>query len=105
MISMSWPAPPSPHVSARRFLASSDLSGHSSCVAGSQCPPTRVWTYEGGLPGPCIQQVKGRGSVVRFVNHLQDTGDMGIPTSIHLHGMASLPQYDGYADDLIHFDH
>ncbi|KEF40645.1 MAG: bilirubin oxidase [Cyanobium sp. CACIAM 14] len=66
---------------------------------------TPVWTYDGLLPGPCIRQTKGRGSVVRFVNLLQDSSGLGVDTSIHLHGMASLPQYDGYAEDLIPFEH
>ena len=64
---------------------------------------TTVWTYDGLVPGPCIRQAKGRASVVRFVNELQDSSGNGIPTSIHLHGVASLPQYDGYAEDLILF--
>jgi FtsP/CotA-like multicopper oxidase with cupredoxin domain len=66
---------------------------------------TPVWTYDGLLPGPCIRQKKGRASVVRFVNLLQDSSGHGIDTSIHLHGVASLPQYDGYAEDLIPFQH
>ena len=57
---------------------------------------TEVWAYNGISPGPTIKQRVGRQSVVRFINNSVDT-----PTSIHLHGMASLPQYDGYAEDLI----
>jgi FtsP/CotA-like multicopper oxidase with cupredoxin domain len=62
---------------------------------------TEIWGYNGITPGPTIRQRGGkledgnRQSVVRFINHLD------IDTSIHLHGMASLPQYDGYANDLI----
>jgi spore coat protein A, manganese oxidase len=43
---------------------------------------------------------------VRFINKL-GTDDLGqdIDTSIHLHGMASLPQYNGYAEDLIPPEH
>ena len=63
--------------------------------------PTTVWTYDGLLPGPCIRQDKDRDSVVRFVNKLHDAKGAGVSASIHLHGMASLPQYDGYAEDLI----
>jgi hypothetical protein len=48
---------------------------------------TRVWTYDGTMPGPGIRQQKGRGSVVRFVNQLQDAAGIGVSTSIHLHGM------------------
>jgi spore coat protein A, manganese oxidase len=76
--------------------------GSVEIVPGKSTP---VWTYDGTLPGPCLRQKKGRGSVVRFVNQLRDSGGSGIDTSIHLHGMASLPQYDGYAEDLIPFQH
>jgi FtsP/CotA-like multicopper oxidase with cupredoxin domain len=40
-------------------------------------------------------QRKGRKSVVRFINRL------AVPSSTHLHGMATVPQYDGWANDLI----
>lgn len=64
---------------------------------------TEIWGYNGIAPGPTIIQrkvwyedlKKYRQSVVRFINDSVDT-----PTSVHLHGMASLPQYDGYAEDL-----
>lgn len=55
-----------------------------------------IWGYNGIFPGPTIKQRKGRQSVVRQINNLP----AGNPFSVHLHGMASLPQYDGYADDL-----
>jgi spore coat protein A, manganese oxidase len=57
---------------------------------------TEVFSYNGLIPGPTIMQRKDRQSVVRFIND-----SIGTPTSTHLHGMASLPQYDGYAEDLI----
>ena len=56
---------------------------------------TEIWAYNGIAPGPTIRQYRDRQSVVRFINNL-DTS-----TSIHLHGMASLPQYDGYAQDVL----
>lgn len=61
---------------------------------------TQFYSYTGrGLPskivGPTIKQRVGRQSVVRFINNTAAT-----PNSVHLHGMASLPQYDGYAEDL-----
>ncbi|MDJ0635875.1 MAG: multicopper oxidase family protein [Xenococcaceae cyanobacterium MO_188.B29] len=73
---------------------------------------TEVWSYNGTLPGPVIRQRggfrdedRGRDSLVRCINQLGTTQENGreipINTSIHLHGMASLPQYDGYAEDLI----
>ncbi|BDA66288.1 hypothetical protein CAL7716_004540 [Calothrix sp. PCC 7716] len=56
---------------------------------------TQIWGYNGIFPGPTIKQRKNRQSVVRFINNLS------INTSVHLHGMPSQPQYDGYAEDLI----
>ncbi len=52
--------------------------------------------YNGAFPGPTIRQRKGRQSVVRHINNLPP----GIRTTTHLHGMAALPEYDGYAEDL-----
>jgi spore coat protein A, manganese oxidase len=64
------------------------------------------WTYNGSMPGPLIRQKLGRQSCVRFTNLLdQDAQGKDICTSVHLHGMASLPQYDGYAEDLIPLKH
>eukprot|EP01121_Diplochlamys_sp_Union-15-3_P001467 TRINITY_DN1126_c0_g1_i1.p1 TRINITY_DN1126_c0_g1~~TRINITY_DN1126_c0_g1_i1.p1 ORF type:complete len:598 (+),score=93.81 TRINITY_DN1126_c0_g1_i1:66-1859(+) len=56
--------------------------------------PTEFWTYNGHCPGPTIKICKNRQSVVRFINELTS----GI--SVHLHGSASLPPYDGWADDV-----
>jgi spore coat protein A, manganese oxidase len=64
------------------------------------------WTYNGTAPGSLIRQKKGRQSCVRFINLLdKDDNNQDICTSVHLHGMASLPQYDGYAEDLIPHNH
>jgi spore coat protein A, manganese oxidase len=65
-------------------------------LPGRQTP---IWSYNGMTPGPTIRQQCGRQSVVRFINQLDG------PTVTHLHGMASLPQYDGYPDDLISPNH
>ncbi|MGL5832770.1 MAG: multicopper oxidase family protein [Waterburya sp.] len=60
------------------------------------------WTYDNSIPGPLIRQKLSRQSSIRFINLLdEDAKGKNICTSIHLHGMASLPQYDGYAEDLI----
>jgi spore coat protein A, manganese oxidase len=59
------------------------------------------WTYNGSIPGSLIRQPWGRQSCVRFTNQLgADLEGNQICTSVHLHGMASLPQFDGYATDL-----
>lgn len=69
---------------------------------------SEIWGYNGLFPGPTIRQrggmrsEGGRQSVVRFINQLgQDEQGENIDTVIHLHGMASLPQYDGFAEDFI----
>lgn len=69
---------------------------------------TEIWSYNGITPGPTIRQKGGksseggRQSVVRFINQLgNDTKGRPIETVTHLHGMASLPHYDGYAIDYI----
>lgn len=62
---------------------------------------TEIWGYNGITPGPTIRQRKNRQSVIRFVNALgNDSKNDPIHTSVHLHGSASLPQYDGWADDI-----
>lgn len=69
---------------------------------GSGSKPTQPW-----IVGPVIRQPRSGDrvehlSVVRFINELgKDEQNTDICASVHLHGMASLPQYDGYAEDLI----
>ncbi len=64
---------------------------------------TPVFAYNGSVPGPTIIANQGRETVVRQINNLPATHPtLGyVPwTSTHLHGSASLPQYDGYANDI-----
>ena len=64
---------------------------------------TEVWGYNGLVPGPTIKAVQGRDVVVRQINNLpmvHPTLKYTPWTSVHLHGQASLPQYDGYASDI-----
>jgi spore coat protein A len=64
---------------------------------------TEVWGYNGIVPGPTIRVRKGRPAVVRHVNNLPlQHPTLGYTpwTSVHLHGQASLPQFDGYASDI-----
>ncbi|HET7479643.1 MAG TPA: multicopper oxidase domain-containing protein [Rubrobacteraceae bacterium] len=58
---------------------------------------TEVWGYEGHTPGPTIRVQRGRNVVVRHRNEIWNP--LHEHTSVHLHGNASLPQYDGYAND------
>lgn len=69
-------------------------------IPGVQTP---VFAYNGTVPGPTIHVERGRTVVVRQINKLPDVHPTEgyIPwTSVHLHGNASLPQYDGYASDI-----
>jgi FtsP/CotA-like multicopper oxidase with cupredoxin domain len=64
--------------------------------------PTLMYGYNGITPGPTIKVQQGRRAVVRVRNQLPKTHPtLGheSSTSVHLHGSASLPQYDGYASD------
>jgi spore coat protein A len=70
------------------------LPGLSTTVAG----------YNGIFPGPTIRATQGTRVEVRIRNGFPTTTGLllpgGIDTSTHLHGSASLPQYDGYANDI-----
>lgn len=64
---------------------------------------TMVFAYNGSVPGPTFKAKQGRKAVVRFRNMLPNVHPtLGYEpwTSIHLHGSASLPQFDGYANDI-----
>ncbi len=64
---------------------------------------TTIWGYDGIFPGPTIVANQGRTAKVRFINQLplkHPTLKYTPWTSVHLHGSASLPQYDGYASDI-----
>jgi spore coat protein A len=64
---------------------------------------TPIWGYNGITPGPTIRVMRGRSVVVRQCNDLPSVHPQlryKVWTSTHLHGSASLPQYDGYASDI-----
>jgi spore coat protein A len=64
---------------------------------------TTLFGYNGSVPGPTIVVQQGRQAVVRHINNLPAVHPfLGYEpwTSVHLHGSASLPQYDGYASDI-----
>ena len=64
---------------------------------------TTVWGYNGLVPGPTIEVDANRATVVRQINSLparHPTLGYKPYTSTHLHGSPSLPQYDGYANDI-----
>ena len=64
---------------------------------------TTVYGYDGSVPGPTFKVRQGRPIVVRQINELparHATLRYEPYTSVHLHGSASLPQFDGYASDI-----
>ncbi|KGN30299.1 bilirubin oxidase [Knoellia sinensis KCTC 19936] len=71
-------------------------------------PLTQVFGYAAAgaaptVPGPLIkvdQNTRVRLRVSNDLPPIHPTFGYEVATSVHLHGSASLPQYDGYADDL-----
>jgi len=67
--------------------------------------------YNGNIPGPTITHVTGHETFVRYNNKIGSkffptnqspcnaNGRRGHPFSVHFHGSASLPGYDGWAED------
>ena len=89
-----------------------EITMHKSQIEIFPGLSTEIWGYNGMIPGPVIRQKggfrsedRGRSSLVRFINklgtNLENGEEVPIKTTVHLHGMASLPQYDGHAEDLI----
>jgi FtsP/CotA-like multicopper oxidase with cupredoxin domain len=56
---------------------------------------TRLWTYDGGFPGPTIESRRGRHVTVLHRNELP------APTVVHLHGGRTPAVSDGYPTDLV----
>ena len=66
-------------------------------------PQTTIWGYQGITPGPTIKVPQGTEVVVCQTNALPAVHPVlryPSTTSTHLHGSASLPQFDGYASDV-----
>ena len=64
---------------------------------------TQMFGYEGIVPGPTIKATQGRRARLLVRNQLPPRHPVighESSTSVHLHGSASLPQYDGYASDI-----
>jgi FtsP/CotA-like multicopper oxidase with cupredoxin domain len=80
----------------------------SAQVLDAGAPTTQVFGYAGvgagpSVPGPLIKVDQNTRVRLRVHNDLPPVHPtFGYPaqTSVHLHGSASLPQYDGYADDV-----
>jgi FtsP/CotA-like multicopper oxidase with cupredoxin domain len=84
------------------------MSAGSAQLLDPGAPPTPVLGYgpTGGVPtvpGPLIkvdQNTRVRMRVRSALPTTHPTFGHDLATSVHLHGSASLPQYDGYADDV-----
>jgi FtsP/CotA-like multicopper oxidase with cupredoxin domain len=77
-----------------------EKAGTAQIIPGLNTP---VYGYNGSVPGPVISLDQGTKAVLRVRNQLPATNPLsgaGFATSTHLHGSASLPQYDGYASDV-----
>ena len=64
---------------------------------------TAVWGYGGRVSGPTIHSEAGSRVIMSMRNRLPEKHPIfghTFATSTHLHGNASLPEYDGYASDL-----
>ncbi|WP_367182187.1 S-layer homology domain-containing protein [uncultured Arthrobacter sp.] len=64
---------------------------------------TQILGYNGIFPGPTISVERGTKAVLRVRNQMPAThprAGHALYSSTHLHGSASLPQFDGYANDL-----
>ncbi len=89
------PARPVDHYAVTERLGRMEvLPGLSTPVAG----------YNGIFPGPTIRARRGTRIELRMRNGFPEAPGLLLPqrtdTSTHLHGSPSLPQYDGYANDL-----
>lgn len=56
---------------------------------------TEVWGFDGTFPGPTLDVRSGHPVTVRVVNELP------VPTSTHLHGGVTPPEFDGYPTHLV----
>jgi FtsP/CotA-like multicopper oxidase with cupredoxin domain len=79
-----------------------ETASSATIVPGLSTP---VYAYNGQVPGPIVKMAQGERVKLRVRNHLpalHPTFKHPFNTSTHLHGSASLPQFDGYANDVTH---
>jgi FtsP/CotA-like multicopper oxidase with cupredoxin domain len=85
------------------YYDQSERVGSVAVIPGSPVMRTPMIGYDGQVPGYRIDVNKGTRVELLMRNKLPATHPtFGTPmhTSTHLHGSASLPQYDGYASDI-----
>ena len=82
-------------------FALTEQLGRAQILPGLSTP---VAGYNGIFPGPTIRAKRGTRIELRMRNGFPDAPGLLLPqrtdTSTHLHGSPSLPQYDGYANDI-----
>ncbi len=75
-------------------------------------PPTRLWSYDGSVPGPTIETRSGEPLLVEWINELPDAhflpidhtlcgAEPALPdvrTVTHVHGAKAPPESDGYPE-------
>jgi spore coat protein A len=91
---------PSPNSETSTYYEINEIAKSLPVVPGLNTP---MLTYNGTFPGPTISAEQGEPIRVKIRNSLplfHPTWGHVLDTSTHLHGSASLPQYDGYASDL-----
>jgi spore coat protein A len=82
-----------------RFAVTAQL-GRAQILPGLT---TTIAGYNGIFPGPTIRTAQGTRAEVRIRNGFPAAGlvfPQAIDIATHLHGSESLPQYDGYANDI-----
>src|SRR6478672_2459423 len=82
-------------------FALTEQLGRAQILPGLSTP---VAGYNGIFPGPTIRAKRGTRIELRMRNGFPQAPGLLLPqrtdTSTHLHGSPSLPQYDGYANDI-----
>ncbi|MFO0661476.1 MAG: multicopper oxidase family protein [Polyangiaceae bacterium] len=66
-----------------------EIDAKETTLTYGTSPPTKVWTYNGTIPGPLIEAKVGDSIKVHFTNHLPEA------TSIHWHGVRLPASMDG----------
>ncbi|MGK5172329.1 multicopper oxidase family protein [Geodermatophilus sp. CPCC 205761] len=105
-----YPQPPIIRVGATPGRASVTLEQAQTRlqVLPRPAPSTRLWVYRqpgmvGTFPGPTLKVRRNQLLTMRQINRLPARHPLfghEFSTSTHLHGSPSLPQFDGYANDL-----
>src|SRR3712207_2159582 len=90
-----------PEITGRTSIELVQTPAVASIVRGGLMTP--LMTFNGSFPGPTIRVNRGAPVQVTIRNKLPDVHPQWaypMNTSTHLHGSPSLPQYDGYANDV-----